>query len=296
MHRKSPFSPMNESRPRRFVREPHKFRLPEGLLLYLLPLPLVAGALLSLAAGDLYGVIVNTSGYLLYVMAATWMNQDREGKRILRHLVVKRKPRYRTRAALLVAFTTALLSWLGAGYSLWIVPMFGLGALWGMYLYYGFDAQAASGVAALDDDEVASAIAEAETILSQIDAANRRIHNREFNRRIERILTIAHEILDEIARDPGDLRRSRRFLKIYLEGTRKVTEGYASTHQHADSPRLEENFRRLLETIENAFSQQQKKLLENDLFDLDVQIEVLQTRLQQEGLLEPAVQKENTHE
>ncbi len=286
---------MKEPKSIRFVRKPRKLRLPGGLLLYLLSLPLVLGALWSLVAGDLYGVIVNTSGYVLYALAAMWLSQELVATQMLQE-PGKRRPRYKTRAAVMVAVTTALLSWLGAGYSLWVMPAFGLGALWGMYLYYGFDAKIPSDGPQMADAEVASALAEAEAILRQIDSANQRIENREFNRRIERILKIAHNILNEIARDPADLRRARKFLKIYLEGTRKVTEGYASAHPYAGSSSLEGNFRQLLGTIENAFAQQHKKLLENDLFDLDVQIEVLQTRLKQEGLLEPIIKRENSDE
>ena len=279
---------MTDSNPKIFVRKPRKPRIPKGLLLYLLPLPLVPGALISLVRGDLYGVIVNTTGYVLYCLAARWLQQGLEEEHKPRHMVLGKKTKFKTRAALLVAGTTAALSWLGAGYSLWIVPAFGLGALWGMYLNYGFDARARLPKNfGIQDAEAAAAIEEAETLLEQIEAANRQIQNREFNERIERILEIAQQILDEIAHDPTDLRRARKFLKVYLDGARKVTEGYARTHRQAESPQLEQNFRQLLETIEQVFQQQQQKLLENELFDLDVQIEVLQTRLKQEGLLKP---------
>ncbi len=276
---------MTDSKPEIFVRKPRKPRIPRGLLLYLLPFPLVPGALISLVRGDLYGVIVNTTGYVLYCLAARWLQQGLEEEHKPRHMVLGKKTKFKTRAALLVAGTTAALSWLGAGYSLWIVPAFGLGALWGMYLNYGFDARARLPKNfGIQDAEAAAAIEEAETLLEQIEAANRQIQNREF---IERILEIAQQILDEIAHDPTDLRRARKFLKVYLDGARKVTEGYARTHRQAESPQLEQNFRQLLETIEQVFQQQQQKLLENELFDLDVQIEVLQTRLKQEGLLKP---------
>ncbi|HHJ38046.1 MAG: hypothetical protein AXA67_01745 [Methylothermaceae bacteria B42] len=279
---------MTDSKPEIFVRKPRKPRIPRGLLLYLLPFPLVPGALISLVRGDLYGVIVNTTGYVLYCLAARWLQQGLEEEHKPRHMVLGKKTKFKTRAALLVAGTTAALSWLGAGYSLWIVPAFGLGALWGMYLNYGFDARARLPKNfGIQDAEAAAAIEEAETLLEQIEAANRQIQNREFNERIERILEIAQQILDEIAHDPTDLRRARKFLKVYLDGARKVTEGYARTHRQAESPQLEQNFRQLLETIEQVFQQQQQKLLENELFDLDVQIEVLQTRLKQEGLLKP---------
>ena len=47
---------------------------------------------------------------------------------------------------------------------------------------------------------------------------------------------------------------------------------------------METNFRKVLVTIEEVFEQQRKRLLENDVMDLDVQIEVLATQLRNEGI------------
>ena len=48
---------------------------------------------------------------------------------------------------------------------------------------------------------------------------------------------------------------------------------------------LEDNFRRVLATIEEVFAEQRQKLLEADVTDLDVQIEVLTTQLKREGVV-----------
>ena len=47
----------------------------------------------------------------------------------------------------------------------------------------------------------------------------------------------------------------------------------------------EENFRNVLVTIEDTFEEQQRKLLEKDMMDLDVKIEVLTTQLKNEGVI-----------
>ena len=51
------------------------------------------------------------------------------------------------------------------------------------------------------------------------------------------------------------------------------------------APDLDDNFRRVLVTIEEVFQEQQQKLLETDITDLDVQIEVLATQLKREGVI-----------
>nr|WP_305910298.1 5-bromo-4-chloroindolyl phosphate hydrolysis family protein [Methylomarinum sp. Ch1-1]MDP4522635.1 5-bromo-4-chloroindolyl phosphate hydrolysis family protein [Methylomarinum sp. Ch1-1] len=125
---------------------------------------------------------------------------------------------------------------------------------------------------------------ESALIIRDIEQANDKIENPELNQRIERICEIANGILAEIEADPRDIRRARKFLNVYLDGARKVTEGYARTHRHSQSGELEQNFRNVLATIESVFQEQKQKLLEDDVFDLDVQIEVLNTQLKREGI------------
>ncbi len=141
------------------------------------------------------------------------------------------------------------------------------------------DAQGYSG------DEILRMLEESSQVIRSIEQANKKIRNAELNRRIENICSIADRILAEIESDPRDIRRARKFLNVYLDGAKQVTEGYAQTHQQTQVGLLEQNFRNVLETIESVFQEQHQKLLEDDVFDLDVKIEVLTTQLKREGIL-----------
>ena len=88
-----------------------------------------------------------------------------------------------------------------------------------------------------------------------------------------------------IEKDPRDIRRARKFLKVYLEGAEQVTERFAALEKEPLSPEIEHRFRTLLVDMENVFAEQHQKLLENDILDLDVQIEVLTARLRREGVI-----------
>jgi 5-bromo-4-chloroindolyl phosphate hydrolysis protein len=131
---------------------------------------------------------------------------------------------------------------------------------------------------------VTEALAEAEERLLNIEQAAGRIGNPELRRRLGRIADQGREILGRIEQRPRDLRRARKFLTVYLEGAERVTRGYAATHRAADYAELEQSFRNVLITIEDVFAEQQKRLLETDLMDLDVQIEVLEKQLKREGI------------
>lgn len=97
-------------------------------------------------------------------------------------------------------------------------------------------------------------------------------------------ISLARDILAEIAHDPKDLRRARKFLNTYLDGAQRVVTGYAEAHSNHCNQTLNANFRRVLVSIEEVFGQQLQRLLENDLLDLDVNMEVLEAQLKREGL------------
>ena len=277
-------------KPKRFIKLPTPPIRLKGLFLYFLPLSAVLATVIAFAKGSLLGIVVNAGAYALYLSAAILLRRGLAAEAEYHEKRISRAPRWPLKrfAAVLVAVATMGIAWLGAGYSLAVSAAFGAGALLGMYLSYGFDPSAekiVAGAHGYSAAEVSDTIDAAERLISQIERANRRISNAEFNSRIGRICDAAREVLAIIEQDPGDIRRARKFLNVYLDGARKVTEGYANTHTGMASEVLEQNFRNLLVAIEDVFREQKVKLLENDVFDLDVQIEVLASQLKREGIL-----------
>ena len=164
------------------------------------------------------------------------------------------------------------------------------GAL-GCGLTYGLDPRRDKGLApelaaraGVRTEQVIEAITEAEAKIQDITAAAASLHSRDLTQRLERITVQARRVLQQIERDPGDLRRARRFLVTYLDGTRDVVRKYAAQQQDLVDTPLPENFRRVLETVERIFGEQEAILKQNDSLDLEVQIEVLQTQLEREGV------------
>lgn len=263
---------------------------PRGLLLYFLPVALIPATFISLGKGHLLGTLVNAAGFALYMLAAWCLRRGLQAEYVYaKHRIASppKKP-LKTIAATITALTTGIIAWLGVGHPLPVALMFAGGALLGMYFSYGFDPGEAQKIAAAhgySGDEIRQALDSSSRIIRNIELANDRIRNTELNKRIEHICEVADNILSEIAADPRDFRRSRKFLNVYLDGVLQVTEGYAKTHQQTHSGELEQNFRNVLDTIETVFQEQRQKLLEEDVFDLDVKIEVLNSQLKQEGIL-----------
>jgi 5-bromo-4-chloroindolyl phosphate hydrolysis protein len=277
-------------KPKRFIVNKLQRYSPRGLLLYFLPIVLIPATIIALGKGNLLGIIVNASGFSLYVFAAWCLRKGIQAETALAESPITRTPQLPLKmlAAIITALATGLIAWLGAQHSFLVALMFAGGAFLGMYLSYGFDLRQNKKIAdaqGYSGDEILRMLEESSLIIRNIEQANDKIRNAELNQRIENICAIADRILAEIESDPRDIRRARKFLNVYLDGARQVTEGYARTHQQTQSGQLEQNFRNVLETIESVFQEQHQKLLEEDVFDLDVKIEVLTTQLKREGIL-----------
>ncbi len=277
--------------PKRFVKETKDWvSTSSGTLLYVIPVFLIFATIKAFVNGNLLGIIVNAGGYAAYLLAAQLLRRGLQAEIVYRDKRVAAAPKWplKNLAALTVALTTFSVSWLGAHNLFMVSVAFGAGALLGMMLCFGIDPRAKKmilGDHGYSIEEITNTIESAENVILSIENANNRIRNLEFNNRIDRICETARNILDELEANPGAIRRTRKFLLVYLESTNKVTNGYADTHLQVDIPELEQNFRDLLDNIESVFKEQKDKLLQEDLFDLDVQMEVLAKQLKHEGIV-----------
>lgn len=268
----------------------------KGILLYLLPLPVLITAIASLIRGAVFDTLLTGGAFAAYMLGATIARQGFRLQGEYERKKIARAPStpFKTVAALLISANTALLDWWASSFTLSSIPealLIGAAAFLGFALYYGLDPRRdkANGLSiGVTIDEVLDALDAANIKIDAIDSARHKISNPEFNARLQRITSKAREILDSIEDDPTRLSRARKFLKVYLDGTQQVTEGYARTHQGQQAAiptALETNFSRVLDSLEQTFTEQQAKLLEDNQFDLDVQMEVLETQLKREGVL-----------
>ncbi|MCK5830624.1 MAG: 5-bromo-4-chloroindolyl phosphate hydrolysis family protein [Methylococcales bacterium] len=261
-----------------------------GMLLYVLPVALIPATFLSFAVGDFSTILTNVGGCAAFLLAASLLRKGIAAEKQYLDKKITGSPKWplKTVASTIVAITTLWVALIGANYSFFTSVAFGLGALAGMFFLYGFDPRQEkmiSGTHGYTAEEVSQTVDEAEAQIVGIEQANKQINNRSFNQRIRMICGHAREVVDIIQDDPGDIRRARKFLNVYLDGALKVTEGYADMQRKHQSEELTQNFDNVLKTIESVFVEQKQKLLEDDILDLDVQIEVLAAQLKNEGVV-----------
>lgn len=261
-------------------------------LLWLLPVPLIPATLFALASGQFSVFLINAIASGLYlggVLLARHGFQQEVGQANQPQAQFQhRKPLpFKTLGGITIAVATVLTAWLGAHHTLPTALAFGIGAFTAFGLLYGLDPRPQPNLTKdkqKHSKEVTEALQKAEKKILTIEQAANTLNAPELNQRLTRITASARDILAEIARDPRDLQRARKFLNTYLNGAQRVVTGYAEAHVKGRNHPLEDNFRRVLVSIEDIFDQQHQRLLENDLHELDVHIEVLETQLKHEGL------------
>ena len=84
---------------------------------------------------------------------------------------------------------------------------------------------------------------------------------------------------------PRDLARARTFLSVYLLGLRDATVKFADLWGRGRDAAARARYEALLGDLEASFASHRAQLLEDNRSDLDVEIEVLRERLQQDGLI-----------
>lgn len=256
----------------------------KGLLLFVMPIPVLFTALAYLFKGKITLSIFAGLLFAGFMLAAIVARHGFKLESKFKRRKFSKAPGtpFKSVAAIILACSTALTSKILADYGFIQSALFGGVSLVAFYIAYGVDPRNKNddislGVSA---EEVYEALEEAEVKIASIESSRKDIRNTEFNRHLKLIVKKARGILDLIEEDPKDLSRARKFLKVYLDGTARVTKSYAKTqNKSASTAELDQNFAEVLESIEANFDEQHQKLLENDQFDLDVKIEVLKAQL-----------------
>jgi hypothetical protein len=256
---------------------------------FLLAVPLITN-LLAGDAAQVVGLAIGL-GLLLGACALVESGLAREADYHARTIVKAPRPPRKLLGTALAGIAVLVAAGWGAGTGLGLAVVLGLAAGLGCGLAYGLDPRADKGLApelarkaGLRTEQVIEAIDEAEGKLRDIEQSAAGLHNRELTERLGRIVVRGRAVLAQIEQDPSDLRRARRFLVTYLDGTRDVVRKYGQQQRDLADTGLAENFRHVLETVERVFAEQEEVLKRNETMDLEVQIEVLRTQLEREGV------------
>lgn len=258
--------------------------------MYFMPLPLLFAGLGSIGRGDAVGMMAELGGFAGLMLGAWLLNEGLRAEAAFRARAVARPPAAPRKlfAAVLAGLSIGFVGLFALNQGIFESAAFGVVASLAHVISFGLDPMRRKGLDGVDtaaSERVARAIEEAESLVRDITGAGARIRDRRIEGRIERLCDQAREVFRVIERDPRDLSRARRFLSIYLVGLRDATRKFADLYGRARDPDARESYEALLTDMEASFATQRTNLLEDNRSDLDVEIEVLRERLQQDGLI-----------
>ena len=146
----------------------------------------------------------------------------------------------------------------------------------------------ANNTSGVDPKLVVDAIRKGTEKLERITQEAQQIRAPNTQRRIKHIVAIGYKIVEDFRVDPKDVLLAQGWVNSYLDETIGLVKGYAQlsrTGQRSlEAQQQMAKFDELLDTIETKFQELLDKLLANDVMDFDVNLTVMKSRLQNEGI------------
>ncbi len=260
-------------------------------LIILLTLPLVLAGIIEMLDGNAFGAIRNIGLFALFCFAATTIRSGLTAEAEYEAREFASAPAFPRKiiGSALLGVGLLLTCWTGWGIGLFQSIGFGIMGTAASLFAFGLDPLKGKGYTTstgVTPQMVVEAISEAEEKIEGIESAGAEIRDRPLRDRINRVTKRSRDILARIEQDPSDLRRSKKFLVVYLDGALEATRKYArSQNDLGGDQSVYIKFRSLLDDMEREFDHQHEKLLTNDRIDLDVEIDVLADRLKAESRL-----------
>lgn len=259
-------------------------------LMFLLPLPLLFAGLGAISRGRAAEMLGELGAFAGLMAGAVLLNEGLRAEAAYDARAVARPPAIPRKlfAAALTGASVAAAGVLSLGQAWPVAVVFGAVAAGAQVLAFGLDPMRRKGMEGVDDfsnERVARAIDQAEDLVRQTVDAAKRLGDRRLEGRIDRLCDQAREVFRAVERDPRDLARARTFLSVYLLGLRDATMKFADVWGRSRDAAARTAYEDLLGDLETSFGAQRTHLLEEDRSDLDVEIEVLRERLQQDGLI-----------
>lgn len=258
------------------------FKLKRGNFLYIFLIPLFLAIILALLARNFSAFILNIIAFGLFFATAklNTLGLSKEYEYHTTTLTKAPKP-YKTMTALLLGVSTLYTAWIAGGESLFTGAFLGSVATVGYFLYYGFDPKhdKLDNIGDISAKFVIETLAEARGKLATIEEKMRHIKEQELHTKLRIATDKAYEILDNIEADPKDLRVARKFIIVYIDGIKKVTQSYTDMEEEEITNETKNKFSMLLSDVEARFDKEILRLKKNNQFDLDVHIDVLKEQI-----------------
>ncbi|HEY9592828.1 MAG TPA: 5-bromo-4-chloroindolyl phosphate hydrolysis family protein [Spirochaetia bacterium] len=133
-----------------------------------------------------------------------------------------------------------------------------------------------------------AALREGQEKLKRLQDLSVRIRDASVRGSFDAVVSAARRIMDDLKKNPKDIRAARQFLSYYLDATIAIVERYVDLSEKGlNAAEIQSTLRKvetMLGMIREAFEKQHARLLEDDVMDLDAEITLLKKTIEMEGL------------
>lgn len=135
--------------------------------------------------------------------------------------------------------------------------------------------------------EIKEIIYEAEKDLAVIERTSREAGHPSIRDKSKKLYDSGISILKYISENPKKIPQARRFLSYYLDTASEILKKYqklaATNYKIAEMESLKLSTEKAMDILNEAFDKQFKKLIQNEMFDIEADIKVLEDTLKLEG-------------
>lgn len=140
------------------------------------------------------------------------------------------------------------------------------------------------------DSQVDELLLRGQQMLYQIRSENERLPDPVISGQIDEIESISNQIFRIVIEQPEKADQIRRFMDYYLPTTLKMLSAYRRMEENNASGeqarKTQEKIRQSLDTVIAAFKKQLNQLFEEEAIDIATDIDVMETMLRQDGLID----------
>ena len=255
----------------------------QGLMLYIFLLPLFLAIIVALSKSNITAFISNIIAFLLFFVTAKLSSKGFVQERDYLRAKLTKAPKvpYKSLSAFGLGISTFFTMIVAGGESFVVDIFLGIIATVGYFLYYGFDPRddKLDNIGDISAEFVLETISEARGKIAKIESDNRKIKDKKLVDMLVIATKKANIIIDTIQEDPKDIRVSRKFLIVYIDGISKVTESYISMDEKDIDSDTKERLYTLMRDLDIKFDKELERLKENNMFDLDVSIDALKEHI-----------------
>lgn len=259
--------------------------------LQMILIPLSISGLLKIKNLDLLGA-AGTLGGAAMIFLGLWL--AREGITAREAYEAREIARPPTPPRLILG---ALFTALGVGLAAFLGAKLGLALGLGLGLFagiaqlgaFGIDPLRPKGIESAQSDfeftRVTETIAQGEVHLRRFFAQLEGVRDREIMASAEAFGGASERLFRAVERDPKDLTAARKYLSIYLKAAADAAQKYAELARSRQEAPMRARFISLIEDLRLGFEEKTQQLAQNDHSALEVDIELLQSRLRQDGFV-----------